>query len=107
MNGEIKPTSDVAQARYGTQDRGIKTPREEESAAAPTRAGAGADSVELTEKAQQLLRLEEKLAEFPAVDGQRVEAIRQSIADGSYRVDADLIAQRMLATEQQQKNSER
>ena len=107
MNGEIKPTSDVAQARYGTQDRGIKTSRDEESAAAPAPSGVGPDSVELTDKARQLLRLEEKLAEFPAVDSQRVQAIRQAIADGSYRIDADLIAERMLAAEQQQKNSER
>jgi negative regulator of flagellin synthesis FlgM len=63
--------------------------------------------VELTDEARQLLRLEEKLAQFPAVDSQRVEAIRQAIADGSYRIDADLIAERLLATEQQQKNGER
>jgi negative regulator of flagellin synthesis FlgM len=107
MNGEIKPTSDVVQAAYGTQDRSVRTSREESGPAAAARAAAGPDSVELTDKARQLQRLEEKLAEFPAVDSQRVDEIRRAVADGSYRIDADLIAERMLASEAQQKNTER
>jgi negative regulator of flagellin synthesis FlgM len=106
MNGEIKPTSDTVQAAYSARDRSVSSSREEAGAAAPARAAAGSDSVELTDKARQLQRLEEKLAEFPAVDSQRVAEIRQAIADGSYRIDADLIAERMLATEAQQKDSE-
>ncbi len=107
MNGEIKPTSDAVQALYGAQDTSVAAQREQEAKAAPAVASTeGADSVQLTDKAQQLLRLEEKLAEFPAVDSQRVDAIRQAIADGSYKIDADLIAERMLATEAQQKQSE-
>lgn len=120
MNGEIKPTSDALQALYGTPDKGVNTRRDGDShvAGAPTTGGedgraigaptsGGSDSVELTHKAQQLLRLEEKLAEFPAVDSQRVDAIRTAIADGTYQVDADVIAQRMLAAQAEQKNSER
>lgn len=119
MNGEIKPTSDALQALYGARDKGVNTRGDGDShvLGAPTVAGegdrvlgapttGGSDSVELTRKAQQLLQLEEKLAEFPAVDSQRVDAIRAAVADGTYRVDADLIAQRMLATEAEQKNSE-
>ena len=85
MNGEIKPTSDVVQTHYGTRDQGVRTTREEDSSAAPARSSAGPDSV----------------------DNQRVEEIRRAIADGSYRIDADLVAERMLATEALQKKSER
>ncbi|MDJ0877677.1 MAG: flagellar biosynthesis anti-sigma factor FlgM [Halieaceae bacterium] len=107
MNGEIKPTSDAIQALYGAQDRSVTTQREEEARTAATApAAGGADSVELTDKARQLQQLEEKLAEFPAVDSQRVDAIRKAIADGSYKIDAELIAERMLSQEAQQKKSE-
>ena len=107
MNGDIKPTSDAVQSLYGAQDTSVAARREQEAKATTPAAGAdSADSVQLTDKAQQLLRLEEKLAEFPAVDSQRVDAIRKAIADGSYKIDADLIAERMLATESQQKQSE-
>ena len=36
-----------------------------------------------------------------AIDSQRVEHIRQSLADGSYKIDAGQIADRMLAMERQ------
>lgn len=64
------------------------------------RAAAAADTVSLTGTAEQLRRLEESLASLPVVDGQRVEAVRQAITDGSYRVDAGRIADKLLAFEQ-------
>jgi negative regulator of flagellin synthesis FlgM len=107
MNGEIKPTSDAIQSLIGAQEKGPSVQREQSAPAAPVAAaGSGPDSVQLTEQAQQLLRLEEKLAQFPEVDSQRVDAIRQAIADGSYKIDAEQIAERMLAAEAQQKQSE-
>ncbi|MEP5765397.1 MAG: flagellar biosynthesis anti-sigma factor FlgM [Halieaceae bacterium] len=105
MNGEIKPTSDATQALLGARDKGVQT-KSEGPAATREPTGAGADSVMLTDKAQQLLQLEEQLAQFPAVDSKRVESIRQAIADGSYQVDAERIADRMLQLEAEQKKSE-
>jgi flagellar biosynthesis anti-sigma factor FlgM len=51
------------------------------------------------------LRLEGQLADIPAVDSKRVESIRASIADGSFQVDAPLIAERMLALDADQKKA--
>jgi negative regulator of flagellin synthesis FlgM len=51
------------------------------------------DSVELTPSARTLGD-----ADAP-VDAHRVEKLRQSIADGSYRVDADRIAGKLLDVE--------
>ncbi len=105
MTGDIKTTPDSLQSLYSPQDRSVSNGREQEIRA-PEAGTPRADSVELTDKARQLLQLEDKLAQFPAVDSQRVDAVRQAIADGSYRVDADLIAERMLANEAQQKKLE-
>ena len=67
MSGEIKPTSDATQALLGARERGVQT-QSESQAPARQASSAGTDSVKLTDMAQQLLRLEEQLAEFPAVD---------------------------------------
>lgn len=60
----------------------------------------GTDSVELTSSARSLL---EGGGDAP-VDSQRVERLRQAIADGSYRVDADRIAGKLLDIERARKD---
>jgi len=58
-----------------------------------------ADTVSLTETSSQLRSLENTLAELPVVDTQRVESIRQSIADGSYQVNAARVADQLINLE--------
>ena len=53
----------------------------------------------LTDTAARLRKLESTLAQLPVVDRQRVEAPRQAIADGSYRVDPARVAEKLLAFE--------
>lgn len=53
------------------------------------------DSLELTAPARLL---SEGNADAP-VDAQRIDTLRQAIADGSYRVDADRIAGKLLDIE--------
>ncbi|MCH8497178.1 MAG: flagellar biosynthesis anti-sigma factor FlgM [Marinobacter sp.] len=59
-------------------------------------AAARADSVSLSDQAKELKKMEEKLAQYPEIDDQRVEQIRAALADGSYKVDAEKLAQKML-----------
>jgi len=58
------------------------------------------DQLKLTDSA---LALQEaaRTSDTSAIDSQRVEQLRQAVADGSYKVDAGRIADRMLALEQQ------
>ncbi|MES1154297.1 flagellar biosynthesis anti-sigma factor FlgM [Rhodanobacter soli] len=58
------------------------------------------DQVKLTDSA---LALQEaaRTGDTSAIDSQRVERLRQAVADGSYKIDAGRIADRMLALEQQ------
>ncbi|NLY59663.1 MAG: flagellar biosynthesis anti-sigma factor FlgM [Gammaproteobacteria bacterium] len=61
---------------------------------------AAADSqVKLSNQAQQLQAIEERLRDLPEVDSARVEQIRQAIADGSYQPDSGRIADKLIALE--------
>lgn len=73
---------------------GSQAPRADSS-----RAGSSPDTVDITKTATQMLKLEQDLAGVPDVDSERVAAIKVAIADQSYQVDADKIADRLLQLE--------
>lgn len=88
----------------------VARPPEALNASATARAGgersqpvatvAAADSVRLTGEAEGLQALERQLGAAPAgIDVARVNEVRAAIADGSYRVDPQEIATRMLGLE--------
>lgn len=54
------------------------------------------DNVELSERAKELSRMETQLASSGDVDVNRVETIRSAIENGSYQIDPDSIATKML-----------
>lgn len=66
---------------------------------AGTAAAQGDDQVKLTDSAKALQQAAS--TSTSTVDSQRVERVRQSLADGSYKIDAGRIADRMIAMEQQ------
>jgi len=81
-------TRPLAPTRSGSADRG-----------APV---AATESLRLTGEAEGLQALERELGAGPAgIDVARVNALRAAIADGSYRVDAQAVASRMLDLERQ------
>ncbi len=58
-------------------------------------------TVQLSDEALSLQKLEEQVAQLPDVDTDRVNSIRQAIEDGSYKIDADKLAASMLDFEDQ------
>jgi negative regulator of flagellin synthesis FlgM len=60
---------------------------------------AAGDKVSFTETSVRLRALEGTLANMPVVDEARVEAIKQAIADGSYQIDANRIADKLIQFE--------
>jgi negative regulator of flagellin synthesis FlgM len=54
--------------------------------------------VELSPLGSQLAGIEASLASVPVVDSQRVEEIKQAISDGHFKVNPDVIADRLLET---------
>ena len=61
---------------------------------------AGADRVSLTGEARQLQQLENQLASQPVVDSQRVEAVRNAVENGSFTVNPERIADKLISLEQ-------
>jgi len=57
--------------------------------------------LQLTGEAAGLQALQRKLSAAPAVDAARVDSVRAALADGSYRVRAEVIAARMLELDRQ------
>ncbi len=55
------------------------------------------DSVTLTESARQLQKLSEAVAAAPTVDAARVESVKRAIAQGTYEVNAERVADKLLA----------
>lgn len=54
------------------------------------------DEVELTGSADKLRELETSLAEVDVTDTGKVESIRQAIAEGSFQVDDEAVAERLV-----------
>ncbi len=57
------------------------------------------DTVSLTDTSVKLRSLENRIESLPVVDSQRVEDIRKSIEDGTYKVDAGNIADKLIESE--------
>ena len=94
-------TTDISGIRSGGR---IETERKDKSSDtssanvdSPSRAIS--DSVEFSSAAQQLSSLQDELASISAVDMDKVDEIRQAISNGSYKIDAQKIADSLLALE--------
>jgi negative regulator of flagellin synthesis FlgM len=66
---------------------------------ATTTHSRGADTVSLTDTAERLQSIEAKLQNTPVVDKHKVDSIRQALNEGSYQIDANKIADKLLAFE--------
>ncbi len=64
-----------------------------------TPAGGGDDSISLTNTASQLQQLESRISMMPVVDAQLVEEVQRKLATGSFRIDPDSAASKMLMME--------
>jgi len=76
-------------ANQGTQN----TSGEQNKAQTPAARG---ENVNLSSQAKNLNQLEQKLGDYPEMDDDRIAQIRSALEDGSYKVDAEKLAQKML-----------
>jgi negative regulator of flagellin synthesis FlgM len=99
MSNEI---SGIGGPRVNTMgDHGRVAPTQSETGQLKEQTGnpAAGDTVKLTETGKQLSKLESKINEVPVVDSQRVENLRQAIANGSYEVHAGKVSQKLMQFE--------
>jgi negative regulator of flagellin synthesis FlgM len=61
-----------------------------------TAAGTGERAIRLSELSSQLHQLEAKLTSEPGFDAVRVDQIKSAIRDGSYQVNADAVADKVI-----------
>jgi len=59
------------------------------------------DTVSLTDTASRLRQMETTLAELPVVDNQRVEQIRKALEEGTFEMNPERIAEKMLGMERE------
>lgn len=83
-------------ALRGTSAASGPLPRAGNAGGKAIEAPAPGDSLRLTGEAAGLQALQRQLATAPAVDVERVQAVREALASGNYRVDPEAIAARML-----------
>jgi negative regulator of flagellin synthesis FlgM len=58
-----------------------------------------ADHVTLTDSARRLQRIEEAVAKAPVVNADKVAAVKQAIGDGTYKIDAGRVADKLIKYE--------
>jgi negative regulator of flagellin synthesis FlgM len=88
----LKGTGKSGQVQSSAKTTGAKS----SASAAST---GSADRLDLTGDAGKLQELEGQIANMPIVDAQKVEAVQQALATGSFIIDPQSAADKMLAME--------
>ncbi|WP_372963906.1 flagellar biosynthesis anti-sigma factor FlgM [Marinobacter sp.] len=90
--GQVNTTRTSADKTAGSPGT---TPATADHAKAQSPAARG-ESVSLSSQAKNLKQLEEKLGSYPEMDDDRIAQIRSALDNGTYKVDAEKLAQKML-----------
>ncbi len=75
-------------------NQGAQAPATEQTKAQSP--AARGENVSLSNQAKNLKQLEQKLGDYPEMDDDRIAQIRSALEDGSYKIDAEKLAQKML-----------
>lgn len=91
-------TTPITLSETGTQAR-TAAQTTDKPADRSTAQPPAADQVSLTPAAQQLRGLEQRIADQPVVDMQKVSAVKEALANGSFEIDANRVAGKMMNLE--------
>ena len=82
-----------------TDDSQLKQSVEKQQVNTDTGKSSTTDTVSLSDNAMQLGKLDNSSIAAPVVDTQRVEQVKQAISDGSFKVDAAKVADKLMQFE--------
>jgi len=54
------------------------------------------DTVQLSDQAQALMKMEQRAAQGPSTNSQKIAQIRAALAEGTYQIDAEAVAKKMI-----------
>jgi negative regulator of flagellin synthesis FlgM len=78
---------------------GVQDAQSGRAAQKPAAGGASTtDKVDITSLSTQLHALESSLADVGVVDAARVDAIKQAISEGRFKIDSDVVADKLLTS---------
>jgi negative regulator of flagellin synthesis FlgM len=100
INGQGFRPVDTSGAR---RTEGAKAGAGQGASTAEPSAPQGTDTVNITRSALLLAKLEEVVRSTPAVDADRVGAIKDAIAAGTYAIDSQSVADNMIRLERELK----
>jgi negative regulator of flagellin synthesis FlgM len=91
-------TSSASHTRQKSTNTAVSSSVDSQATATPSSASAE-KNVQLSAQAQTIERLEAKIVSSEGTDTSKIEQIKQQIADGSYEVNSNRIAEKMLSQE--------
>jgi negative regulator of flagellin synthesis FlgM len=98
MSNEIKGIGNGPPLRHTHGAKAESTNTAQTQAQAPS--GASGEKVSLTDTMTRLRAIVEGLDDASIVDAGRVDALRDALARGDYRIDDQRVAEKLLALEQ-------
>ncbi len=96
FKGLGSPSSAGARTERSGKQATEKSP---ESTTGASQASGSPHSVKLSDQAQSLSALSGKIQDLPEVNMQRVEEIRTALANGEYKIDDLVVADKLIAAE--------
>jgi negative regulator of flagellin synthesis FlgM len=93
-------TSEPIAPVKGSNSSGVVTEKTQgDSSASNVATSQTGDQLTLTDSARTLQKIEETVAKAPVVNSDKVSAVKQALASGSYKIDPARVADKLLKFE--------